>query len=116
MSWLTDGGWRIYGEYGHGVVLRNSDLQKPGRIQAGLEWRPVEAVLVPYRGWYGAADLSAMEERNWKIDVSVHAGYRIDTVDKTWRIGFNWHTGRPPIGEFFQHTESYLGIGLWIDI
>ncbi|OGW48220.1 MAG: hypothetical protein A2078_08560 [Nitrospirae bacterium GWC2_57_9] len=115
-SWLADGGWRTYAEYGHGIVLRNGNLQKPGRAQFGFEWQQPKPAQDRYRGWYGAADLSAMEERDWKIDVSIQSGYRIDTVGKTWRLGVDWYTGRPPIGEFFQHTETYVGFGIWIDI
>lgn len=116
ISWLTDSGWRTYAEYGHGVVLRNPDLQKPGRVQAGIEWLPAKLMQGRYRGWYAAADFSAMQERDWHIDTSFQAGYRIDTADKTWRFGTDWHSGKPPIGEFFQQTETYLGFGFWIDI
>lgn len=35
---------------------------------------------------------------------------------RTRRIGIEWYHGRPPIGEFFQYTESYLSLGLWIDV
>lgn len=115
-SWLADSVWRTYVEYGHGIVLRNSDLQKPGRAQLGLEWQPLKLSPGRYRGWYAGSDFSAMEERDWKIDVSLQTGYRIDAKDKIWRFGLDWYAGRPPIGEFFQHTESYLGFGLWVDI
>ena len=115
ISWLSDKGWRTYAEYAHGVVLR-SENQKAGRAQVGIEWQPPKPGTRPYRGWYAAADLSAMQERDWKIDVGLQTGYRIDTRGKTWRFGVDWYSGRPPIGEFFQYTESYLGFGLWVDI
>lgn len=116
ISWLADSGWRTYGEYGHGTVLRNRELQKPGRVQFGFQWDPAKFEQGRYRHWYGGMDVSAMQERDWKMDVSVQTGYRIDTQDKTWRFGLNWRKGRPPIGEFFQHTETYVGLGLWVDI
>ncbi len=115
ISWLS-GSWRTYGEYGHAQLMGNRQLQKPGRVQFGLEWQQAQPLQGLYRGWYAAADLSAMEERDWKRDLSVQAGYRIDSIGKTWRIGADWYSGRPPIGEFFQYTERYLGFGLWIDI
>lgn len=114
VSFAMDSGWRTYAEYGHGMLLSNKDLQKPGRIQFGLERQPRAAE--EGSGWYGAMDLSAMEERDWKLDVSLQAGYRIDAIDKTWRFGFTCRRGRPPIGEFFQHTETYAGFGVWVDI
>jgi hypothetical protein len=115
ISWLSDVGWRTYAEYAHGVVLRNEN-QKAGRAQIGLEWQQPKRGQGHYRGWYAAADLSSMQEREWKIDVALQAGYRIDNTTKTWRFGVDWYSGRPPIGEFFQHTESYLGFGIWVDI
>ncbi len=115
-SWLTDNGWRFYGEYAHARYMGNQDLQKPGRMQFGVEWqqaRPVEGLM---RGWYAGADVSAMQERDWRRDISVTTGYRLDTLGKTWRFGVDWYTGRPPISEFFQHNETYLGFGMWVDI
>jgi hypothetical protein len=116
VSLRLDGGWRTYAEYGRGMTLGNVDLQKPGRVQAGIEWQPVKHGKSPDRGWYCAADLSAMQERDWKVDVSLQAGYMIDSGDKTWRFGLDWYNGRPPIGEFFQYTEQYIGFGVWVDI
>jgi Protein of unknown function (DUF1207) len=115
-SWLTDRGLRLYGELGYATQMSNEELQEPTRLQAGLEWHPAKRVEGRYRGWYGAADLSSMQERDWKVDTSVQAGYRIDSGNKIWRFGIDWYNGRPPIGEFFQHTEQYIGLGMWIDI
>ncbi len=116
VSWLTNTGWRTYAEVAKAVHMGNGTLQKPGRVQLGFEWQAARAKPGGYRGWYGAADLSAMQERDWKLDVSLQAGYRLDVKSKTWRFGVDWYTGRPPIGEFFQYTETYLGFGLWVDI
>ena len=115
-SWLTGRGLRLYGELGYATQMSNEELQKPTRLQAGLEWHPAKGVEGRYRGWYGAADLSSMQERDWKVDTSVQAGYRIDSGEKIWRFGIDWYEGRPPIGEFFQHTEQYIGLGMWVDI
>jgi hypothetical protein len=57
-----------------------------------------------------------MEERDWRIDVSLQTGYRIDSYGKTWRFGIEWYSGRPNIGEFSQKTETYFALGFWIDI
>jgi Protein of unknown function (DUF1207) len=115
-SWLTGRGLRLYGELGYATQMSNEELQEPTRLQAGLEWHPAKRVEGRYRGWYGAADLSSMQERDWKVDTSVQAGYRIDSGNRIWRFGIDWYNGRPPIGEFFQHTEQYIGLGMWIDV
>jgi hypothetical protein len=115
-SWLTDNGWRTYAEYAYATHRGNEQLQKPGRAQLGMEWQPKRTLHSLYRGWYGALDVSAMQERDWKMDVSLQTGYRIDTIGKTWRYGIDLYSGRPPIGEFFQHTETYLGWGIWVDV
>jgi hypothetical protein len=116
ISWLADNGWRTYAELGRGYFLGNPELQKPWRGQFGFEWQPAQHIQGDYRGWYGAGDFSSMEERDWRIDVSLQTGYRIDSYGKTWRFGIEWYSGRPNIGEFSQKTETYFALGFWIDI
>ncbi len=115
-SWLTDTGFRTYAEYGYARYMGNKDVQKPGRAELGFEWQQGKPVQGRYRGLYAAADFSAMQERDWRVDTSFQTGYRIDTRSKTWRFGVDWYSGRPPIGEFFQYSEQYLGLGMWLDI
>ena len=35
-----------------------------------------------------------------------------EQVQVDWAMRY----GRPPIGEFFQYTESYISLGLWLDV
>jgi len=67
-------------------------------------------------GWYTALDLSATEERDWRVDTSLHLGLLMDQGDRTWRLGIEYYKGRPNMGEFFQDEESYISLGLWLDI
>lgn len=115
-SWFPKKLMRTYFEAGWGYELSNKELQEPGRIQFGLEY---ELPLWPGKnqiGWYGAADFSAMEERDWRLDRSLQAGLVTHRGGRTWRFGIEWYNGRPPLGEFFQYTEEYVSLGLWIDI
>jgi hypothetical protein len=116
VSWLLSGTWRTYAEAGRGFLLSNEELQKPGRFQLGLEWQDAGYLRNGRRGWYGALDLSSMQERDWRIDRSLQTGYRLDSDGRAYRFGIQWYSGRPPIGEFFQNTESFLGVGIWVDI
>ena len=96
ISWLSNSRWRTvtHAEYGYGKLLGNTIVQKPGRVQVGLEWQPPKTPQGGNRGWYAAADLSAMQERDWQIDVALQAGYRIDTMGKNWRFGVDLYNGR----------------------
>jgi hypothetical protein len=115
-SWFPDKRLLMYGEAGWGYELSNTQLQEPGRIQFGLAYEPFPALEKDRMGWYGAADLSAMEERSWRVDRSLQTGVVARSDGRTWRFGIEWYRGRPPIGEFFQATEEYVSVGLWIDI
>jgi hypothetical protein len=88
----------------------------PGRGQVGLEFDGCRGYRERCRGWYGAVDLSAMEERDWHVDTAVQAGLATRFYGRTWRIGLEWYRGRPPIGEFFSYTESALSLGIWLDV
>ena len=116
VSWILSDNWRTYGETAYGFLLSNDELQKPGRLQLGLEWQDAGYLSNSPRGWFAALDLSSMQERDWKIDQSLKTGYRIESDGRIYRFGIQWYSGRPPIGEFFQNTESFFGFGLWVDI
>jgi hypothetical protein len=115
-SWLPAGRFRIYGETAWGYELSNKQLQEPGRVQFGLEYGSPGTRGKGRAGWYGALDLSAMEERDWRVDRCLQAGLTTQGGARTWRFGVEWYRGRPPLGEFFQYTEEYVSLGLWVDI
>lgn len=114
-AWSPDDRVRIYLEGGWGFRLRNEQLMEPGRMQLGMEY---ESPLSEKRriAWYAAVDISAMEERDWRVDRSLQAGVVTQAAGKTWRVGIEWYRGRPPLGEFFLYTEEYVSAGVWIDL
>lgn len=116
VSWHPFGRFRTYAEGAWGYELSNEELQEPGRGQFGIEYESPPLLWDSRMGWYAAADFSAMEERDWRLDYSVQVGHVIHAQGRTWRFGAEWYQGRPPIGEFFQYTEQYLGLGLTIDL
>ena len=116
MSWAVNERWRTYIEGGWGYDLRNKALMEPGHIQIGLEVEDAESLWQGRMGWYTALDISAMEERDWRVDTSLQAGIVFPSRDRKWRFGIERYDGRPPIGEFFQDTETYTALGLWVGI
>lgn len=116
LSWRVDRHWRTYGEYAHGYDLRNEAVQAPGRAQAGLEYEAPTPWWSGRLGWYAAIDVSAMEERDWRVDTGVNVGLVTRVGERRWRLGLEYYDGRPAIGEFFQHTEQHVALGAWLDL
>lgn len=105
--------WQWYAEAGRGYDLRNKALQKPWRLQTGLQYLPDEGQT---QQWYAGLDIGASEERDWQRDITLQVGWQIPTATRTWRVGLEAYDGKAQMGEFFQDDERYLGLGLWLDI
>jgi hypothetical protein len=111
--WRWSPRWLTYGETGWGY-RRGNELLEPWRVQSGLEYvsRPGGQRFA----WYGAADVSAMQERDWRVDVTVDAGIVTRGIGRTSRIFLEWHDGRPTVNEFFLDSTQSLSLGLKIDL
>jgi hypothetical protein len=107
---------RAYLEGGWGYELRNQDLQEPGRAQVGVEVEPPPRYWNDRAGWYLAVDAGGYEESDWEVDWSARAGLAFPVADRLWRLTLSYRDGRVPIGELFQHRESYFGAGLLLDL
>jgi len=102
-----------YVEAGRAYDQRNKQVQKPWRVQSGVQYRPGK----PYQSqWYAGLDVGATQERDWQSDVSLQIGWRVPTDNRIWRVGLEAYEGKAQLGEFFQEDERYLGLGLWLDI
>lgn len=110
--------WRVYAEGAYGFDLRNSDLQEPWRVQAGLEWEADNLFLSGCGGYYVAVNVDAAEELDWEEDITAQAGLVISArrFYRQFRVGLIYRDGRGLIGEFFQDREEWWGIGLWLDM
>ncbi len=109
------GSWRLYGEVGYGIIRLNEELQRPWRLQTGVEREWPRSWAKGRLGWYVAADVQSHEERNWDIDLSLEAGMLATSAGRRWRIGVRYVVGHPPLTEFFQDDEQWLSAGLWMD-
>ncbi len=116
VNWMPAERWRLYADGGWGVDLGNQKVQAPGRLQCGLEFEHPGSLWQGRLGWYAAFDATAMEERNWRLDTSVQTGVMLHSASRTWRVGLELYKGRPSIGEFFQNTEAYASLGVWLDL
>lgn len=106
---------RVYGEAGYGYH-QNTDLQRPFRVQAGAEAEWPRTLAGGRLGFYAAADFQAWEERDWRLDSVVETGLEAGSGTRRWRFGVRYSDGRGPLGEFFQDTERWFTVGLWVDL
>lgn len=116
ISWWFAPRWRTYGDYGYAYDIRNDELQRRGRAQLGLEYDSTRGGTTGQRGWYAALDISATEERDWKPDRAASVGFIVHSGERRWRLGIERYRGRPPIGEFFQFTETHTALGFWMEL
>jgi hypothetical protein len=66
--------------------------------------------------WYGAADLSLLQERDWRLDTSIQGGLVTRSGGRTYRLFAQWYDGRPPLGQFTSYSEASLSVGLKLDL
>lgn len=116
VSWRPRTKLRAYAEAGWAYGKGNDTVQEEGRAQVGLEYTSVPRP-EPYRWtWYAAVDVSAAEEREWKVNPSIHLGFALRTGKRDWRVGIGYAHGRVPIGELSFRDEGYVVLGLWLDV
>jgi len=110
--------WRIYGETGYAYDMRNKVLQKPWRLEGGIEFEDARRWWNGRAGYYAALDVTSYEESDWQADVTIQAGLVIPVRDlsRTYRFGLEYYNGRSLIGEFFLFDESYFSLGFWMDL
>jgi Protein of unknown function (DUF1207) len=103
---------------GKAYHLGNEDLQKPWRAQAGLEYESKGNFWGGRLGWYAAADGSFTQERDWHGSTAAQIGFvlPLDDIGRRYRFGVEYYRGRSMIGEFFQDNESYVALGVWLDL
>ena len=114
-AWRWSPRTRAYGEVGW-AYHEGNPLLEPWRAQGGIEFETQPGRCGWRFGCYAAADFGTMEERNWKLDVTISFGIVTKGVGRTSRLFFEWHDGRPTLNEFFRESVSTLTLGLKIDL
>ena len=110
--------WRIYTEGGYAYDQRNKVLQEPWRFQAGLEFQDPNRFWGKRFGWYAATDFKWYEESDWSTDLTAQIGFIVvrEKLLRNFRLGVEYRNGRSLLGEFFFRDETYVSLGLWVDL
>lgn len=109
--------WRGYLEGGWAFTNNADDgSQEPARAQAGLVYEVPDSLWDGRLGWYWAVDLATWEERGWTLDSAVQIGLSLPSDGNVWRVALSVADGRPPMGEFFQDSETWVSLGIWLDL
>lgn len=116
VDWSFARDLRTYGQFAYGYGRDNPVLQKPWRVQGGLEYEANNSIWGKRFGWYAALDLNVFQERHWRPDVSVAVGFNAWTGARRWRLGLEYYDGHIPLGEFFFEDERYISFGLYLDL
>ena len=114
-TWRWSPRWRTYGETGVAYSRGHPSLE-PWRVQAGVEYESGPGPCGQRFACYAAADVSAMQERDWRVDVTTDFGIVIRGAGRASRIFLEWRQGRPTVNEFFVDSMSSLSLGLKIDL
>jgi hypothetical protein len=93
-----------------------SDEQERARWEMGGEYEHRPTVFGGRMAWYGALDLSVLEERDWRLDTSLQGGLVTRNKGRTYRMYLQWYDGRPTLGQFTAYSEAALSLGLRVDL
>ena len=85
-------------------------------MSRGPEFELPRGERLQYFQWYAAMDLSAMQESDWRPNLSLQLGLALHRNGRRLRAALEFYRGEAPIREYFQSDESYLGTGLWLDV
>jgi hypothetical protein len=115
LAWNGGRGELLYAEAGWRYRKKELLGDDRGRLQLGAELHRRLGGRREGLGWYGAANLEANEERDWRLDTSLQVGLRVPSGNRLWRVGVAVNDGRMPLGEFFRFDERTLSLGLWLE-
>lgn len=111
-SWTGEEWLRLYG----GVI--GQPWAKPEKLRSAGFHAGVELTrLPPWERGYVALDAEAWEWRSWNPDAAIQAGFFIGPKGKgkaleASRLFFELRCGRVMLGQFYNETEQYFGLGL----
>jgi hypothetical protein len=115
LGWRFRPRWRTYADVAIAYLMRSDD-QERWRWQGGVEYEARATVFGGRMAWYGAADFSAMEERDWRLDTVLQGGLVTWSGGHSYRLFVEWADGRVPLGQFPHYSEASFSFGLKIDL
>lgn len=111
-AWRWPPRWRAYAEAGVGY-RRGDSLLEPWRVQWGAEYESAADRRIRR---YAAIDFSSMQERHWRVDTSLEAGFVVRNGGRASRFLLQWRDGRPTANEFFEESIGTLSLAFRIDL
>ncbi len=112
--WIGEG-WRIYTEGAWAYERGNTELQKPWRVQFGVEYGGRRRIWRDRLDWYLALDSESAEESDWEVRTALQIGLAFPRERGARRVGIEIFHGRSVFGEFFTRDETYATVGWWFD-
>jgi hypothetical protein len=113
-----DAGSRTRLYYGGHYAMSQSHVQKPARIQAGVEYYFDERRFPGGIGPYLALDLHSRQEVDWKVTSSAVVGWAFPggSPGRSFDLQVLALSGPSPLREFFTVSETYVGAGFAVDL
>jgi len=108
----------FYLEYGWAFLLKKTQrYQHRNAIQAGIQFNESYKHGDSFN-YYGGLDVQSFEDNSWEPNFSIEFGVNFPSKQyiRSYRVALLAYFGRATIGEFSIHKESYLGLGMWINL
>jgi hypothetical protein len=110
---------RTYGEIGFGINL--GKLNRPLRAQAGLEYESglrSRSDRSASLGWYSGVNVTGWEENDWRVSATLQTGIvaSFPASGRHYRLAVELYDGRSQLDAFFLFRESYITVGVWLDL
>jgi hypothetical protein len=111
-------GLRVYGEAGYAYNMGNSQLERPWRLQGGIEYETEPLFWNGLGRLYAALDMVIWPENHYQPTLTFQAGVHVhvESIGRDLRFGVQLYDGRSVIGEFFQYREVNCAFGVWLDL
>lgn len=110
--------WRWLRMYaGGGLLLHREPNLDRGLLQSGLELTSPVSYVGGYLRPVAALDLQNREENDWRLDLSLRAGFQVEhpaLVGRRLQILGELYDGRSPNGQFLERSIRTIGIGVFL--
>ena len=117
-SWAPAEDWRAYLESGYAIPPGNKPFIDRLHAQGGVEYVSPPMFKGNTLGWYAATHLTAYEENDWSVNLTLTVGFHLPVpeVGRRYRFGIEYYSGRSHIGELSMDDESYVGLHGMLDL
>mgnify|MGYP002715662572 FL=1 len=110
--------FRVYGGVSYLFDQEPSDLE-PWAAQAGLEYESRDTYAGGLLRPVAAADMKFREEADWDMDLSLQAGFQLESTlltPRRIRLLAEYYNGSNPNGQFYSRKLEYIGFGINVQL